>query len=370
MKKRILSLSLSLSILLSTTSVFANGLDLEYIDKVTSLIKDSYLYQVEDQDLTEGALKGIFKTLDPYSNYYTKAEYQKLTQSLNGQIEHAGIGIEISDISGVVKIKEVIKNNQAEKAGLKIEDIIISVDDIEVAELPIDNITELIKGKAGSTVKIGIVRENEEEPLYFNIVREPIVITPVEYRELETGIGYIKINEFNNNALIGVKTAIRQFDAKNIKKIVFDVRNNPGGYLSTVSEMLQPLVPRGPIFHTVDSKGRKTTEYSYNRNPKYKIAVLTNENSASASEIFAGAIKERGVGIVVGSQTFGKGTVQSIMETPTGGAIKLTIAEYFTPKMNRVNEVGITPDIIINDVYNKEETDLVLQRAVEELRNN
>lgn len=369
MKKRILSLTLSISILLSTAGAFADGLDLEYIDRVSQLIKDSYLYEVEDSDLTEGALKGMFKALDPYSNYYTKEEYQKLTDSLNGEINQAGIGIEITDLSGVVKITEVIKNNQAEKAGLKKDDIIISIDDIEVAELPIDNITKLLKGKAGTKVKIGIIRENQEEPIYFDIVREPLVITPVEYRELETGIGYIKINEFNNNALIAVKTALRQFDAKNIKNIIFDVRDNPGGYLNTVSEMLQLLVPRGPIFHTRDSKGRKTTEYSYNNNPKYKLAVLTNENSASASEIFAGAIKERRVGVVIGSQTFGKGTVQNIMETPNGGAIKLTVAEYFTPQMNRVNEVGITPNIII-DPYNKEETDLVLERAVEEFRDN
>ena len=178
----------------------------------------------------------------------------------------------------------------------------------------------------------------------------------------------IKINEFNNNSLIGMKIALHQFDAKGIKKVIFDVRDNPGGYLSSVTDMLRLLLPKGPLYHTRDSKDIITTSNSYNamKVPKYKLAVLTDENSASAAEIFAGAIQDTKAGKIIGTKTFGKGTVQNIMETTDGGAIKITVAEYFTPNMKRVNKVGITPDIKIDAIY-KEGTDQVLEKAVKEL---
>lgn len=368
MKKRIISLAICLTLLLGSSSVLANGIDIEYIESMAKLIKSNYLYEVEDAKLTEGAIKGLFSSLDPYSAYYTEEEYKQLTQSLTGELDQAGIGVKLRESEGQIIITDIIKNNSAEKAGLQAEDIIVSIDEAEIKDMPLQSIVEKIKGLAGTKVKIGIERPGAEEILNFEVMREPIIINPVEYRVLDGNVGYVKINEFNNNSLIGVKTALHHFDAKKIDQIVFDVRDNPGGYLSTVSDMLQMLVPKGPIFHTRDSKGRKTTTNSNNPNPaKYKLAVLVNENSASAAEIFAAAVKERGVGKVIGSQTFGKGTVQSIVELNDGGAMKLTVAEYFTPNMNRVNKVGVTPDIIIDPIY-KEGTSPVLEKALEQLK--
>ena len=368
MKKRILSLTLCLTLILGTSSIFANGLDTEYIESMANFIKQNYLYEIEDKKLMEGAIKGLFSTLDPYSQYYTAEEYKLLTETLTGELDQAGIGVKITHVEGVVTITDVMKSNPAQKSGLKPEDIILSINQADIKEMTIEEITNLIRGKAGTTVKLGVKRLGSEKTLYYNVVREPIIINPVEYREIEGGIGYVKINEFNNNSLISVKTALHQFDAKGVKKVIFDVRDNPGGYLSSVCDMLRILVPKGPLYHTRDSKGVITTAHSYNtmNSPKYNIAVLTNENSASAAEIFAGAIQDRKAGTLIGTKTFGKGTVQNIMETTDGGAIKITVAEYFTPNMKRVNQVGITPDIKIDTVY-KEETDQVLEKAVEHL---
>ena len=368
MKKRITSLALSLTLILNTSSIFANVIDTEYIESMANLIKNNYLYEVEDKKLTEGAIKGLFASLDPYSAYYTQEEYKELTQNLTGELDQAGIGVQLTEDQGIITITDIIKNNSAEKAGLKAEDTIVCIDHAEIRDMPLQSIVEKIKGLAGTKVNIGVSRQGTEEILYFDIVREPIIINPVEYRILDGNIGYIKINEFNNNSLIAVKTALHQFDRKKASQVIFDVRDNPGGYLATVNQMLQLLVPKGPLFHTRDSKGKMTTTLSYNEKPaKYKLAVLVNENSASASEIFAAAIKERQAGTIIGRQTFGKGTVQSIVEMKDGGAIKLTVAEYFTPNKNRVNKVGVTPDILIEDIY-KEETDIFLEKAIDSLQ--
>ncbi len=368
MKRRILSLTLCLTLILSTSSIFANGIDTEYIDSMAKFIKQNYLYEVEDKALMEGAIKGLFSALDPYSQYYTAEEYKVLTEVLTGELDEAGIGVKITHIEGVVTITDIIKNNPAQKAGLKAGDIILFIDKADIKNMTLEEITNLIKGKAGTKVNIGVKRAGSEKILYYNVGREPIIINPVEYREVEGGIGYIKINEFNNNSLIGVKTALHQFDANGVKKVIFDVRNNPGGYLNSVTDMLRILLPQGPLYHTRDSKGIITTSHSYNKmkSPKYKLAVLTDENSASAAEIFAGAIQDRGAGKIIGTKTFGKGTVQNIMETTDGGAIKITVAEYFTPNMKRVNKIGIMPDIKIDAIY-KEGTDQALEKAVKQL---
>lgn len=361
MKKRILSLTMAIILTLSTTAFAKPTLDLEYIKELTEMIEQYYPYEVQDGKLTEGALKGIFGSLDPHSGYYTVEEYKRLTEDLNGQISDAGIGIRIMDQNGSIVVAELIKGNPAEISGLKKGDIIVSIDGKDVKGKTVDDASTLIRGKIDTKVKIGVTRGGKN--LSFNITRKPIVINPVEWKVIDKKTGYIKISEFNNNATIAVKTAISDFNKKNIKNIVFDVRDNPGGYLSSVIEMLNLVTPKGPIVHVKDSKGKITTHNSYNNTASYKMMVLVNENSASASEIFAGAIQDRGVGKVVGTVTYGKGTVQDIVPLEKGGAIKLTVAEYFTPNMKKVNGVGIIPDIKIKDIY-KEGTDLVLEKAL------
>ena len=367
MKKRILSLVLGTTLLFSTSTIFANTIDTQYIEDMVDVIKNNYLFEVDKDELTENALKGLFGGLDPYSAYYTKEEYKALTESLTGELEEASIGVRLmEDENNKINIIEVIENNPAEKAGIKRNDTIVSVDDADVESIPLEKVKCLISGKAGSKVTIGIERTGEDEILYFDLTREQVIINPVSYHIIDGKIGYIDINEFNNNSLIGVKTALDKFDGKNVDKVIFDVRNNPGGYLSTVKDMLNMLVAEGPIYCIKDSKGNETTEYSTNKNPKYKLAVLTNKKSASASEIFAGAIQDRKSGLIIGTTTYGKGTVQSIMETNYGGAIKLTVAEYFTANKRKVNGIGITPDILIEDT-NEGNEDLVLETAIQNM---
>lgn len=367
MKKRILSLLLGVTLLFSSTSIFANTVDVEYIDSLAGIIKDNYLFDIDNDKLTENAIKGMFSGLDSYSGYYTADEYKALTETLTGESEKAGIGIRVlEDEDDQINIIEAIRGNPAEEAGIQRGDILVSVDDAIIEHIPLAKVIKLIEGEVGSKVTIGIKRQGVEDTLYFDLKRAKIIVNPASYSIVDGNIGYIKINDFNNNSLIAVKTALHQFDSKNVEKVIFDVRDNPGGYLSTVKDMLNMLVKEGPIFTIRDSQGNETTEYSTNKNPKYKLAVLTNRKSASASEIFAGAIQDRGAGIIVGTRTFGKGTVQSIMETNYGGAIKLTVAEYFTANKKRVNGIGITPDVRIEDAISGQK-DQVLEKAIEKL---
>lgn len=367
MKKRILSLLLGTTLLFSSTSIFANTIDTEYIDSLATIIKDNYLFDIDNDKLTENAIKGMFSGLDSYSAYYTADEYKALTETLTGETQEAGIGIKVlEDEDDKINIIEAIKSNPAEREGIQRGDIIVSVDDAIIEHIPLAKVLKLIEGEVGSKVTVGIQRQGVKDTLYFDLTRAKVIINPVSYSIVDGNIGYIKVNEFNDNSLIAVKTALHQFDSKNVKKVIFDVRDNPGGYLSTVRDMLNMLVKEGPIFCIRDSQGNETIEYSNNKQQKYKLAVLTNRRSASASEIFAGAIQDRGAGKIVGTRTFGKGTVQSIMETNYGGAIKLTVAEYFTANKKRVNGIGITPDIIIEDAISGQ-TDQVLQKAIENL---
>ncbi len=365
MKKRILALTSALILTLSSISLAKPSIDTDYIKSLLDVIDQNYLYNIENKDYTDSALKGIFKTLDPYSDYYTEEEYKKLTENLTGEIG-AGIGVVLTEKEeGIVTI-EVMSKNPAEIAGVKAGDVVISIDGKDTKELSIDEASSLIRGELDTKVNLGILRDNKK--MNFIITRKLITSNPVEWKEIDKNTGYIKIKEFNQNATTKTLNALREFDKKNIKNIVFDVRDNPGGYLFSVLTISKAVAPKGAIVHIKESSGKITTHSSFNDNAKYNLMVLTNEDSASASEIFAGVVQDRGIGKVVGTKTFGKGTVQDIVPLKRGGAIKLTVAEYFTPNMNKVNGVGITPDIVVKDISEDKNIDKILQTAIEELK--
>lgn len=337
--------------------------DIEFLEQLIEFIKCNYAYEVTEQQLIEGAFKGLFSSLDDYSSYYTESEYKELTESLTG--DFVGVGIVITEKDGCIMVVSAIEGTPGFKAGIKPEDIIVSVDDIGIKGFTISKVASLIKGEPDTQVRLGIKRKGKGDIIYFSITRKTIEYNPVEYKILEDNIGYIKISEFNNHALENVMKAITEFENKNVKKVIFDIRNNPGGGLGEVLHVLRLLIPEGPLVHIRDSNGNISTRSSFTKVPRYKLAVLVNEGSASASEIFAGAVQDRGVGTIIGITTFGKGTVQSVLSLVNGGGLKLTTAEYLTPNMNPVNKVGIKPDIVVE---NTTEEDLQLKKAIEVLK--
>jgi len=330
--------------------------DLYYFGGVLKSIEEVYVYEITQEELMQGAMKGLFFYLDNYSNYYTPEEYEELNKHVTG--EFGGIGINITDKDGYVTIVSPITGTPGDIAGLKAEDKIVSVDGVDISGYTSDQAVILMKGEPGTTVQLGILRGNSLEVKYFDITREIITINPVNYEILEDNIGLLEITEFNEHTLENVIIALNEFDNEKIDKVIVDVRNNPGGNLDEVINILRFLIPRGPIVHVKDGYGNVETYYSYIDAAKYELAVLVNEGSASASEIFAGAVQDSNTGIIIGTTTFGKGTVQSIIPLDEGGAIKLTVAEFSTPNDNPVNGVGITPDIIVENTYPELSVDL------------
>lgn len=334
-----------------------------FMEKMIELIDANYYHDVDKRDMVDGALKGLFLSLDKHSNYYTKEEFEQLAEDLSG--DFGGIGVNITTNSGYITVVTPLKGTPGYKSGILPGDIIISVDGEDVKGFTTRDVSKLIRGEVGTNVKLGILREGNQGPIYIDVKREIIEINPIDYKILEDNIGYIRIGEFNNHTYDNVLKALYEMDKNKVKDIIFDVRNNPGGSLNQVVKTLRRLVPKGPIVHIKHSDGSLQTYKSYNMTPEYNIAVLTNKGSASASEIFAAAIKETGAGTVIGSNTYGKSTVQTLIPLINGGGIKITTAEYLTADKNSVNEIGVEPDIKVEDNAKK---DLHLQKAIEILK--
>ncbi|MGN9165496.1 S41 family peptidase [Tissierellaceae bacterium HCP3S3_D8] len=338
--------------------------ELNYLGKMLQLIEANYAYDITERDLMDGAMKGLFYNLDEYSNYYTEREFKQLSEELSG--DFAGIGVNITRKNGYITVITPLKDTPGYKAGILPGDIIVSVDGVDVTKYTTRDASELIRGVPGTKVKLGIVREGSPSTIYIEVTRQNLEINPIDYEIIENNIGYIKITEFNNHTLENMVKALNDLNKKNIKDIIFDVRNNPGGGLNEVINVLRLLVPKGPIVHVKNSDGKLESYGSFADVPKYNMAVLVNKGSASAAEIFAGAIKDRKLGTIIGTTTFGKGTVQTVIPLTNGGGIKLTIAEYLTANENPVNKVGIEPDIVVEDNLEK---DLQLKKAIEVLKN-
>lgn len=336
---------------------------LTFLENLIKFVKLNYAYEVTEEQLVEGAIKGALSVLDGYSSYYTENEFKELNETLSG--EFGGVGIHITEKDGYILVVSPIKGTPGFKAGILPEDLIVTVDDVDIKGFTTQKATSLIRGEPGTTVKLGIRRNGEDKLLYFNLTRAIIEINPVEYEILKNNIGYIKITEFNDHALENVIKVLGEFDNNKVKKVIFDLRNNPGGGLNEVLNILRFLIPEGPLVHIRDANDNIRTYNSYLDAPKYKLAVLVNGGSASASEIFAGAVQDRGVGTIIGTKTFGKGTVQTVLTLVNGGGLKLTTAEYLTPNKNPVNNVGIEPDIIVE---NTTEEDLQLKKAIKILK--
>lgn len=372
MKRNILIFTLILALLIpntiyATQEAYLTNTEIEpelhFFMEVYKYIKDTYPFDVENRTLIEGGLKGMLQSIDPYSNYYTPEESITVYQDMFNIF--SGIGIYIEEKDGYINVIDTMKDSPAGKAGVKKDDLILSIDGKDTKGITIQEASMLIKGLKGTSVKLGLKRRNNSLPIYIEITRDTITINPVEYKILENNIGYIKLNEFSMNSANKIDEVLTELDKKKVKKIILDLRDNPGGLLNQAIEISRHFITKGPIVHIQERNTALVTHMSTTTKSKYKLVVLVNENSASASEILAGAIKDTKVGTIIGKKTFGKGIVQSMIPLNNGSILKLTTAEYLTPNKISIHGKGIQPDIMVE---NTEKDDKQLKAAIKHLQ--
>lgn len=337
------------------------------LDFLKDVIDLKYLEKTDEKTLEENIYKGLLQGLnDPYSVYYTKDEYDALREETSGS--YCGIGALVSQNAdtGVITAINVFKGSPAEKAGMKNGDIIFKVEDKEVTGEDLNNVVAKMKGEKDTKVKINVYRTSEKEYIDLEITRDKVDVPTVEHKMLDKskGIGYIQITQFEEVTYDQFKEALDDLKKRGMKSVIFDLRNNPGGLYDTVCEMLNDLLPEGTLVYTKDKDGNKQEKKSDANFLDMPMVVLQNENSASASEIFAGAIQDFGAGKIVGTQSFGKGIVQSIIPLSDGSAVKLTVEKYYTPKGVNIHGKGITPDVKV-EISKDGKKDNQLQKAIE-----
>lgn len=337
------------------------------LDFLKEVIDLKYLEKTDEKTLEENIYKGLLQGLnDPYSVYYTKDEYDALKEETSGS--YCGIGALVSQNAdtGVITAINVFKGSPAEKAGMKNGDIIFKVEDKEVTGEDLNNVVAKMKGEKDTKVKINVYRTSEKEYIDLEVTRDKVDVPTVEHKMLDKskGIGYIQITQFEEVTYDQFKEALDDLKKQGMKSVIFDLRNNPGGLYDTVCEMLDDLLPEGTLVYTKDKDGKKQEKKSDANFLDMPMVVLQNENSASASEIFAGAIQDFGAGKIVGTQSFGKGIVQSIIPLSDGSAVKLTVEKYYTPKGVNIHGKGITPDVKV-EISKDGKKDNQLQKAIE-----
>ena len=341
------------------------------VELIERIIDQYYLNDKNPGDLEEGIYEGLMLGLeDPYSVYYTAEEYKEVQESVSGK--YSGIGVLVSQgQDGSIRVIKVFENSPGLEAGLRPRDIIYKVGNDSVEGRDLSAVVAQIKGEAGTDVDITVIRDGVEVEI--TVTRKNIEVQTVEHRVIDGSIGYVLINSFDTVTLSQFENALNDLKSQNVKSIIFDVRDNPGGSLSTVVDMLDLLLPEGLIVYTEDKNGKRLEEKSDSKRLiTLPMSVIVNENSASASEIFAGAIKDYELGPIVGKTSFGKGVVQSLLPLSDGSAVKLTVANYFTPKGNTIHDVGVVPNYeveIPDDAYVDgvldESKDTQLQKAIE-----
>ncbi len=356
--KIVVSVFLIILILIPSVTM-ATGLTWEEFLEIKNIIEENYYTEIDEGKLLEGAAKGLFFHLDPYSEYYTEDEYKQLEESLSGN--QVGIGLYlVKNDNNEVEVLAPLEGGTAHTAGVRTGDIITKIDDKNLVDIPMEEVIELLKGRDGTFIYLEVKRGDRTLPFY--IQREDMQVKPVEYKYIDKNIGYIKISQFIETTGLEFGKAMDAFDERGMKNIILDLRGNPGGYLVETLEIADRIIPNGPVVHVKYNDREETYESNAKfSHPKYKIAVIVDGDSASASEIIAGAIRDRGVGKIVGTNTFGKSKVQEILKLNKGG-LKLTIAEYFTPNRVNINGIGITPDIVVENENNDE--DLQMQVAI------
>lgn len=357
----------------SDAETAGTAVNAEMVEKlqVIEQVIDAYFFEedIDRQVLAEGAYKGMVEALgDPYSEYYSAEELNQLYQDSQGVYYGIGAYVSLDTATALAKISGVIAGTPAEEAELREEDLIYMVDGTEVYGMSLTEVVSLIKGEEGTTVCLTLIRDGEE--IEKEVVRRKVESPTVNSEMLDNGIAYIQITEFDNITVDQFAEALAVARGSGMKGLVLDLRSNPGGNLSVVVEISRMLLPEGLIVYTEDRDGNRD-EYKCDgsRELEVPLVVLVNGNSASASEILAGAIKDYGIGTLFGTTTFGKGIVQRPVELSDGSAVKLTISAYYTPNGTNIHGVGIEPDVVCEfdgeRYYGEEKYDNQKEAAVE-----
>ena len=335
------------------------------LDQLAKTVKQNYYTDVDENDVMQGAMKGYVAGLDdPYSQYMTDEEYSAYQTDEAGQTIGIGVTVQQNE-DGYLQVVSVSDDSPAKDAGIQAADVILKVGEDDVAELGYAGAVAEVRGEAGTTVTLTIQRGDQTKEL--EVERRSMDVTTAQGKMLDGNIGYIRISAFKGNTPEQFQAIFDQLVQDGAKALVFDLRDDGGGLVDVTCNILDELLPEGLIVYTEDKYGNRQEEYSDAEHYfDGKMAVLVNGNSASASEIFAGAIKDYGVGTLIGTQTFGKGIVQSLFPLSDGSAIEITVSRYYTPAGNNIHEVGIAPDIVL-DKDTESADDNQLQKAIEVL---
>ncbi|MBI3755770.1 MAG: S41 family peptidase [Deltaproteobacteria bacterium] len=324
---------------------------------VLSIVQDNYAEEVEPKNLIYGAVKGMLQGLDPHSSFMAPEEYKEMQVETKGSF--GGIGIEIGMRDNILTVISPIEDTPAFRAGIKAGDRIVKIDEKYTKDMSINDAVKLMRGPKGAKVSIWILREGWKDPHEFAIIRDVIAIKSVKYKTLEDGFGYIRISQFQEKTSNDLEDALSKLGSKDgkLKGLVLDLRNNPGGLLQQAVEVSDKFLDSGLIVYT---KGRAPGQdmrfeaRADGTHPQYPMIVMVNGGSASASEIVAGALQDHKRAVILGTQTFGKGSVQTIMPLSDGSAIRLTTSKYYTPSGRSIQAKGIEPDIAVGDVAAKD----------------
>ena len=343
---------------------------IDLFGEVLEKINKEYVDEIDQSESMDSAINGLLQSLDPYSAYMSPKIFEEMQTETSG--EFGGLGIEVSMEAGVVKVISPIDDTPASRAGLKAGDYIVKINDVQVQGKSLSEAVDLMRGPVGSGIELTVRRRGERKALTFNIIREVIQVQSVKSEIIDENIGYIRLTSFNDNSSDQIEKQIKKLKKdKNLNSFILDLRNNPGGLLSQAIKISDFFLENGEI---VSTKSRKKSE---NRKWFAKkgditdgktLLVLINYGSASASEIVAGALKDHKRAIIVGENSFGKGSVQSIIPLKNRGAIRLTVAKYYLPSGKSISEVGVRPDIEVNeegdDFRIKTDTDNQLNYAI------
>ena len=343
---------------------------IDVFGEVLEKINKEYVDEINQSDSMDSAINGLLQSLDPYSGYMSPEIFNEMQTETSG--EFGGLGIEVTMESGVVKVISPIDDTPASKAGIKAGDYIVKINDTQVQGKSLSEAVELMRGPVGSSIELTIRRRGEKKALTFSVTREIIQIKSVKAELLEKNIGYIRLTSFNENSAGQIKKEINKFEKnKNLKSYILDLRNNPGGLLSQAIKISDFFLDNGEIVSTKSRQQSENRKWFAKKGDLTKgktILVLINYGSASASEIVAGALKDHKRAILIGENSYGKGSVQSIIPLKNKGAIRLTVAKYYLPSGKSISEVGVSPDIEIdeeNDDFKiKTETDNQLNYAI------